>query len=226
MLIAEDLFLLLLGDTGDEPAASMRSELALAGAVLVELAEQERIGFTEQREDVEAGRVLVRDRSVTGHRALDGSLARLAEVEGSLPKDAISAIADGLRGELLTGLLRRGVLERPAEAGDPGDPTDQEPTILLPGPTEEHIASLRVALREVVRTGVRSDERQLQLLALLSGADLEDAVLEPTDDTTDSDELDRRELLLTEGAWISGELAKALQRNDLPNAGGTGGPFG
>lgn len=202
MLIAEDLYLLLLTASIQESGPVNRGELALAGAVLAELDEEDRLAYTEERDGVEAGRVLVMDEEGTGHPVLDGALRRLLKVEGGLPQDALAAMADGLTGELTDALTRSGVLEE----GEQG-------AHRLSVEAEHSAEELRTELRDLLRSGSASDARLTRLLGLIEGADLTDAVLEPADTTTDENELARRELGITEGVWIRDVVAKAVGTN-------------
>jgi hypothetical protein len=212
MLIAEDLYLLLLTATIQDSGPAHRDELALAGAVLVELDDLDRLAYTEEKDGVEAGRVLVMDEEGTGHPALDGALRRLLEVDGSLPQDAVVAMADGLTGELVAALTESGLLE-----------TTNEGAHRLSVQAEHSAENLRAELRDLLRSGSASEPRLVQLLGLLAGADLADAVLAPADKTTDVDELASQELRLTEGVWIRDVVTKAIGPSGLP---GSGGPLG
>lgn len=216
MLLAEELYLLIRTASIRDRGPALRGDLALAGAVLVELDENDRLAFTEERDGVEAGRVLVMDEEGTGHPALDGALGRLLEVEGGLPQDTLAAMAEGLTGELADALNRSGLLETAEEGAD------------RVGVEAEHSAEeLRTELRELRRSGSASDQRIAQLLGLIVGADLVAVVLGPageaTGETADA-ELARREFQATEGVWIRDVLAKAVQSGGMSEP-GTGPPL-
>jgi hypothetical protein len=218
MLIAEDLYLLLRTASIQESGPARRGEIALAGAVLAELHDEDRLAYTEERDGVEAGRVLVMDEEGAGHPAMDGALGRLLEVEGGLPQDALATMADGLTGELTEALAGSGTLAE-----------DDKGEYRLSVEAEHSAEELRTELRELLRTGADpesdADRRLPKLLGLLAGADLAEAVLEPTDTTTDEDALAGREMQVTDDVWIRDVVAKALAPGGPVDSGGpTGAP--
>ena len=78
MLIAEDLLLLLTDDeTGKPVVDTSKLDLALAGAVLVDLAELDRVDVAGPGEPVKEGRLYVRDTTPTGEPVLDETLSRI-----------------------------------------------------------------------------------------------------------------------------------------------------
>lgn len=214
MLVAEELFLLVQPGTVDdaedpfsgttyEVADRRRSWLALAGAVLVELVESGRVAFTEATEEVEGGRLLVVDETRSGHPALDGALARLKDVEGSLSQDAIPAMAEHLPTELFETLAAAGAVHQPA-----GETYYR----LNPQAGAENTRRLE-ALRELVRDG-SGDERTRLLHALLWAVDLDAFVI-----GTRADEARH----IPTDIWITEELPKATAIGPSPQfPGGAG----
>lgn len=87
MLIAEELLLLTRADDGLDRVG--RADLAVAGALLCELALLERVNLDD-------GRIAVVDGSSTGDDLLDEALTRFADRTGKKPKDVIARIGRGL----------------------------------------------------------------------------------------------------------------------------------
>ena len=86
MLIAEDVLLLLVADrTGKFLVDSTRLDNVLAGAVLVELATIERVGFAPDGHRVRPGRMVVLDPAPPGEPLLDRALATVAASRPAKP---------------------------------------------------------------------------------------------------------------------------------------------
>src|SRR5215207_6289640 len=93
MLIAEDLLLLLTDDdTGKLAASSTEVDVALGGALLVELTLAERVDVAGPDERVREGRLVVRDASSTGDSVLDEALATLGPKEGNKPQSVVGPL--------------------------------------------------------------------------------------------------------------------------------------
>ena len=106
--LVEESMLLLLRDEGGSfvrmPTASMR--LAIAGAVLTELADANRI-------DTDSQHVVLVDDTPTGDRLLDPTLAGIAVAERQNTRDWIEYVAeraDVIRAEALGRLIGEGIL--------------------------------------------------------------------------------------------------------------------
>src|SRR5690606_11041965 len=85
MLLAEDILLLLTEDqTGKAVVDTSTLELALAGAVLLELALAGRVDVAGPGEAVKPGRVVVRDAAPAGDPLPDPALPRIA---GGSPRE-------------------------------------------------------------------------------------------------------------------------------------------
>lgn len=86
MLLAEDLLLLLTDDDTGKLAASTEVDVALGGALLVELALMDRVDVARAHDRVREGRLVVRDANPTGDGLLDEALAIVEEQkEGKKP---------------------------------------------------------------------------------------------------------------------------------------------
>ena len=111
MLIAEDLLLLLTDDrTGKLAVSSNQVDIALGGAVLLELALAHRLDVAGESEAVRKGRLVVTDASSTSDALLDEALATLGTKQGKKPKDVVTALGKGLRDRLHARLADRGLL--------------------------------------------------------------------------------------------------------------------
>ena len=111
LTLAEEIVLLSLDDETGRPVgrAGMTPDLALAGALLMELALLGRV-------DTDRDRLLVVETTPTGNAVRDGILARIAapgapaDVRGALPLLARDMAA--ARAAILEGLVARGILRR------------------------------------------------------------------------------------------------------------------
>lgn len=102
MLIAEEFLLVTRADDGFDKVG--RAELAVAGALLCELALAERVSL-------DGGRIAVVDASPTGDELLDEALTRFAERAGKKPRDVLARIGRGLPGRALERLSRAEVMQ-------------------------------------------------------------------------------------------------------------------
>jgi hypothetical protein len=98
MLIAEDVLLLLVDDrTGRFLVDSTRLDNVLAGAVLVELATIERLGFPPEGSGVRRGRMVVVNPTPPGDPVLDRALATVAASRPAKPEKLIAKLRKRLR---------------------------------------------------------------------------------------------------------------------------------
>lgn len=111
MLLAEDVLLLLTDDvTGKARTDSVRLDLVLAGAVLVELMTLERVAIAQPGGPVRAGRLVVVDGSPVGDGVLDEGLRRIAASRPRKPESMLPVLHDGLRLALYGQLAARGLV--------------------------------------------------------------------------------------------------------------------
>lgn len=173
MLLAEDLLLLLTDDaSGRGVVDSQKTDLGLAGAVLLELAERGRVEVSGAGGPVRAGRLLVRDGAPTGDAVLDEALRRIQAKGPKKPKDLLRGLAKGLRAELLGRLVDRGVLRRQEQRLLGLIPRQAHPTRDA-GPE----AASRRALHDVLVAGRPPVPREAALVSLLSALDATGKVL-------------------------------------------------
>ena len=110
MLIAEDLLLLLTNDeTGKLVARANEVDVALGGALLVELTLMQRVDVAGASEQVRKGRLVVRDASATSDPLLDEALAT-GRKQGKKPQNVVTALGKHVRVRVYDRLAGRGLL--------------------------------------------------------------------------------------------------------------------
>jgi hypothetical protein len=93
MLIAEDLLLLLTDDqTGKLAASPGEVDVALGGALLVELVLMQRVDLAGSSEQVQKGHLIVRDATATTDPLLDEALATVRQNHGRKPQNVVTAL--------------------------------------------------------------------------------------------------------------------------------------
>lgn len=161
--IAEELLLLAYSEQEGKPVISaMPLDAALAGALLAELAVNERVELSKKK-------ITVRDATPLGETELDAVLARMAE-DGKERRPAwwVQKLQAGkLRNRLLSGLAERGVL------------SEQQRKVLGMFPASrwpEADPSVELEVRERVSSALAGGEpepRTAVLIALLHAAKLD-----------------------------------------------------
>lgn len=167
MLVVEDLLLLLTdGRTGRSRVDSTGLGLALAGAVVLELAERGRVDVSGPGEAVRPGRLVVRDLAPTDDPLLDGRLHLVAARRPAKPQDVLPRIAKGLRYEVLARLTAQGVLRL-----EEGHALGVFPTRRWHATDPTHEDRLRRGLADVLVVGRTPTEREVALISLLHAID-------------------------------------------------------
>ena len=208
MLIAEDLLLLLTDDSTGKPAVSTGTlDLALAGAVMLELALKGALDVAGPGEDVKPGRVVVRSSRPTGNRVLDEALTRTAAAGPRKAQDLLPKIGKGLREELLARLTGRGILR-----AEEGRILWIIPTRSWPAEDSTHEHELRADLRDVLVAGRTPGQREAALISLLSACDAVPKVVRGVP----AREVKRRAKAIAEGEFAGAAVRKAI---DAVNAG-------
>ena len=206
MLIAEDLLLLLTDDrTGKLAVPSTHADVALGGAMLVELALAKRVDVAGPSEAAREGRLVVRDATPTGDELLDEALARLGEKKGPKPKDAVSRLGKGLRDRLHARLVGRGLLRE-----ENGRILGIFPTHRWPAVDAVHEQSVRAQLEESLRRGVAGDGRTGALVSLLHALKAVDKAVDAGEAGLTKKELRARAGRIAEGDWASQAVRKAI----------------
>ena len=200
MLIAEDLLLLLTDDdTGRLVVSGSYVDVALGGALLVELS-------MKGRADVDARkRLLVRDASPTGDVLLDRALETVRRREGKKPSAVLNELAKKLRPELYERLGATGILRAEHDRF-----LGVFPTTVWPTASADHEAAVRRAISSALVQGLTPEPRAGALVALLHALRVTHKVVVPKEHGLRRRELDRRAKEIAEGSWGSQAVRDAV----------------
>ncbi len=200
MNLAQDFVLLAYADDGMPETDSTRLDHGAGGALLLELALDERV-------DVRDKKVVVRDPAPTGDVQVDAALAEVAgDAKAHEPGHWVQHFAKSARQQALDVLVERGVLQR--EKGKVllvfSRTTYPAPGGVEPPAESETRARLRAAVAGVGPV----EPRTAALCALLATTDLDRKVFA---------DLDRKqvEARLTEigaGSWAADAVKKAIEQ--------------
>ncbi|MGZ4438164.1 MAG: GOLPH3/VPS74 family protein [Nocardioides sp.] len=200
MLIAEDLLLLLTGEvTGRLVWPPPQVDVALGGAMLLELALAERVGLDERR------RVRVDDPSPTGDPFLDRALTIIAARRDRKPQKVVVGLGKRLRPALYQRLAAQGVL-RAGRRRILG----LVPQRTWPAQDGRHQVELRQALDHALVVGVPPQPRTAALVGLLHALRATHKVVRPAGTGLRRREIDRRAKDLAEGDWVARAVRKAV----------------
>jgi hypothetical protein len=201
VLLAEDLLLLLTDDaTGKTVVDGTTLDLALAGAVLLELAAQERVEVAGPGEQVQKGRLTVRNGSPTGDPILDEALTRLAAKGPQKPASVLPRLTKMLRESLYNRLVARGILRF-----EQGRILGIFATRQWPAAEAAHETEVRRGLYDVLVVGREPAEREAMLVSLLQSVDALPKVI-------GGQGVDRKALRARGKAIAEGEFAGAAVR--------------
>lgn len=200
MLIAEDLLLLLTDpESGRLLVPAQHADIALGGALLVELSV--------------AGRVVVDDRKrlqVAGHGAvtdpvLADALRTVAGKAGRKPKTVMSPLSKGIRATTYRRLAAAGVLreQRTRVLG-------LFPQTRWPAADAHPRAVLLDALVQVLVTGTTPTATTGALVGLLVAMRATHQVVDPREHRIGRRTLDRRAGQVAEGDWASSAVRSAI----------------
>lgn len=206
MLLAEDLLLLLTHDqTGRLTASASEVDVALGGALLLELTLMHRVDLAGPSEQVREGRLVVRDASATEDRLLDGALATVGEKQGKEPQDVVRALGKRLRARLYDRLVDRGVLR--AEGGKilgifPGH--------TWPARDAAHENAIRADLLIALRTAGTADPRTGALVSLLLALKAVHKAVDPAAAGLSKRDMNANAKRIAEGDWGSAAVRHAI----------------
>lgn len=201
-LLAADLLALLLDpDSGKPRTDATRLDLALAGALLLELSVDERIGVTG---DGRRARLVVVDGRPTQDELLDDAVRVVGE-RNRRPDHVVPRLGKGLRGPLLSRLESEGRVRRERRRVLGLFPADRWYPI-----QNAHDRDLARRLHDVLVVGTTPDTRTTALIALLASIDAAWRVVGATDRRTRRD-VQRRAKELTEGNWAAAAVRRAVQ---------------
>lgn len=201
-LLAEDLLLLLLDDeTGS--ATSSYVDVALGGAVLLELALAGAVTVRERTSIWSGAKVAVTPGTTTlGDPLLDSALPLVAERERSA-SDLVHRLGKGVQDVLAERLAARGLLRR----------QDDKVLGLFPrtrwlAADTAHEVDVRRHLTAVLVQGLEPDARTGALVALLSAVDKAPASVDH--DGVPKREVRRRAKEVAQGAWAADAVKDAI----------------
>jgi hypothetical protein len=206
MLIAEDLLLLLTDDrSGKLLAPSNQVDVALGGALLVELVLAGRVELAGDGGQVRKGRLLVTDMSATADPLLDQALAELADTQGKKPNAVVPRLGKGLQARLHARLAEQGLLHE-----ETAKILGVFPTHRWPSSDSAHEDSLRGPLVDALRVGATADPRLGALVALLHASKAVARVVDPAVVGLTNKELNANAKQIADGDWASKAVRDAI----------------
>ena len=206
MLLAEDLLLILTDDhTGKLAASRTEVDVALGGALLVELALMDRVEVAGADERVREGRLAIRDANSTGDGLLDETLAIIGQKEGKTPQSVVARCGKGVRGQLYERLTQGGVLRAEEDRV-----LGIFPTHRWPAADAAHEKSLRAGLDTALRNGATTDERTGALISLLYALKVAHKVIDPGSVGLSKKEVNANAKRIAEGDWAAKAVRQAI----------------
>ena len=206
MLLAEDLLLLLTNDdTGRLAKSGTEVDVALGGALLVDLTLMGRVDVAGPSESVREGRLVVRDSTPTGDAVLDDALVTMGEKEGKKPQGVVTRLGKGVRGRLY-GRLAEGGLVR----AEKGRVLGIFPIERWPAEDANHETSVRAGIASALREGRTSDPRTGALIALLLALKTVHKVMDASSVGLSKQELRASAKRIAEGDWAAKAVRQAI----------------
>lgn len=200
MLIAEDLLLLATDDTtGKSEISTMQLDPALAGAVLMELVVARRLDLKGEGRKAE---VVVIDTTPLSDPILDAALQILIDKGALKPVNALGKLGKGLRERLYTGLADRGIVRL-----DRGKIMGIFPTTRWPAQDSRNEDELRQQISNVLLAGAEPTARVAAIIAVLTAADMLEAVVEKPDLKAAKSSGEE----ISAGNWASDSVRKSIQ---------------
>lgn len=204
MILADEVALLLVHDiSGKAVVDPTRIDLALAGAVLLDLTVSGRVDVAGPGEPVKAGRLVVRNPSPIGDPLLDEALRRIAVASPRTPENMLPELRKGLRDEVLARLVKQGFLRFEERRTLGVFRTRSWPST---GSGVEQ--SLRTGLYEVLVTGRSATPREAALISMVHAVDRVPKVL--GDVGVRAGELRRRAKAASEGGLADTAVRRAI----------------
>ena len=204
MLITEDLALLLTDDaTGRTLTDAARVDLALGGALLLDLIGAGLVRITGPGEEVKPGRVVVTGVSPSGDAMLDAGVAQLVGRRPAKPQEVIQRLRKDLRPAVYQRLAARGIVRASEERILGIFPTTRWPAV-----DSAHEARVRAALLDVLVGGRTPTPLEATLIALLHSIGQVPKVV-PTDAMSKRD-LSRRAKAVAEGNVAGDAVMQAV----------------
>lgn len=206
MLLAEDLLLLLTDDdTGKLAASSTEVDVALGGALLVELTLMQRVDVAGPHERVRAGRLIVRDAAPTSDGLLDEALTIVGHKEGKKAQAVVTRLGKRVRGRLYQRLVEGGVLRAENDRI-----LGIIPTHRWPANDAAHESSVRAGLVSALREGAAPEPRTGALISLLLALKAVHKAVDPGSLGLSKKELNANAKRIAEGDWAAQAVRHAL----------------
>ena len=206
VLLAEDLLLLLTDDdTGRLAAPSTEVDVALGGALLVELTLMRRVDVAGSDERVREGRLVVRDPDPTGDGLLDEALTIVGQKEGKKPQSVVARLGKRARVRLYERLVAGGVL-RAANDRVLGI----FPTRRWPSKDAAHESTVRAGLVTALREDATAEARTGALISLLLALKAVHKVVDPGSVGLSKTELNANARRIAEGDWAAKAVRQAI----------------
>jgi hypothetical protein len=197
--LADDLLLVLLDPVSGRPRTdSTRLDYGLAGALLLELALDERVDVVGPKPS--KAEVILLAGAAPEDEALADAARRIGQ-KRRRPDKLIPALAKDLRGRLLDRAEQRGDVRRQRLVLRPDR---------WPAADDRRRRSLVSRLRDVLLTGVTPDPRTAALVALLAAIDAAPAAVDAPDRAV-SKAISRRADQISEGAWAAESVRRAVK---------------
>lgn len=204
MLLTEDLALLLTDDaTGRILTDAARVDLALGGALLLDLLGAGLVRLTGPGEEIKPGRVVVAAARPAGDELLDAGLSHLADRRPGKPQEVVQRLRKQLRPAVYARLAARGIVRASEERVLGIFPTTRWPAV-----DSAHEARVRAALTDVLVGGRTPTELETALIALLHAVGQVPKVV-PTDVLSKRD-LSRRAKAIAEGNVAGAAVTEAI----------------
>ncbi len=197
-LIAEDLLLLLLDDRKGTPTSAYL-DVALGGALLLELALADAVRVRERTSIWSGAKVAAVPGAAPDDPVLRAALDRVAERERTAT-DLVQRLGKGAKDALADRLAERGLLTRREDKV-----LGLFPRTSWPAADTAHEADVRRRLTAVLVQGTEPDPRTGALVALLQAVDKAPSAVDH--DGVPARDVRRRAKQVAEGAWA----AKAVQ---------------
>jgi Golgi phosphoprotein 3 (GPP34) len=206
MLIAEDLLLLLTNDeTGKLAVSPGPVDVALGGALLVELTLMRRVDLAGPSEQARTGRLIVRDATATADPLLDEALATVGGKQGKKPQNVVTALGKGVRVRLYDRLAGRGLLR-----AESGKALGIFPRHTWPALDVTHEEAVRADLLTAVRNAMTADPRTGALISLLLALNAVPIAAGRAAAGLSKREMNASAKRIAEGDWASGAVRHAI----------------
>lgn len=206
VLLAEDLLLLLTNDeSGKLVVSGSEADVALAGALLMELTLGERIELAGESGEAKKGTVVVRDGSPTGDALLDEALATLGHSRPKKPQDLLGKLGKDIRPRLYERLATAGVVR-----AEQGKVLGIFPTSRWPERDATHERELRDRLSGILVQGDEPDPRTASVVAVLHALRTLPKVIDAKAHGIPKRDLNSRATAISEGNWGSQAVRRAI----------------